>query len=61
MITNNSAFKCETSYNLRFDVTQCWTNGTVALRCVERKIRYKISFIKLYTSDTNTEGIISEN
>ena len=31
MIDNNYDFKCETSYKVPFDITQCWTNGMVTL------------------------------
>ena len=50
VLTNNYAFKYENLYNGKFDITQCWTNGTVLLQCGATKIRYNIHHIKLYTS-----------
>ena len=41
-------------------INQCWTNGTVPLQCGAIKIRYNISHIKSYTSDTNVEDINPE-
>ena len=45
------------SYNRPFVITQCWTNGTVALQCGPIKIRHNICRIKPHTSDTNFEDI----
>ena len=57
MITDNSAFKYETQYNGTFEITQCFTNGTVILQCDTTKIRHSICRIKPYTSDINVEYI----
>ena len=59
MLTNNSAFKYETLHNRPFEITQCWTNGTVTLQCDAKKISYNIRCIKPYTSGTNIEDTIT--
>ena len=59
ILVNNTAFKYEIPYNGPFEITQCWTNGTVALQCGATKIRYNICHIKSHTSDTNVEDINS--
>ena len=33
MLNNHSAYIYKTPYNGLFVITQCWTNGTVALQC----------------------------
>ena len=38
MLINNNVFKYDTPNNGMFDVTQCWTNGTVKLECDTVKI-----------------------
>ena len=57
MLTNIAAYKYETPYNGPFVITQCWTNGTVALQCGLIKIRYHILSIKPYSYDIKVEGI----
>ena len=42
-------------------MTQCWTNGTFALRNSAIKIRHNIRHIKPYKSDTNVEYIKPKN
>ena len=61
ILTKESAFKDETPYNGPFEITQCWTNGTVTLQCDIIKNRYNIRHIKLYKSDTKIGDNISEN
>ena len=36
---------------------QCWTNGTVTLRCGATKIKHNIININPYTCDKNDEDI----
>ena len=38
MITDNSAFKYETQYNGTFEITQCFTNGTVIYSVTQQKL-----------------------
>ena len=39
MRNNKSAYKYETPYNGSFDITQCWSNGTVILQMGATKNR----------------------
>ena len=48
----------ETPYNGLFVITQCLTNGTVALQCGAINIWYNIRHIKPH--DTNVEDINSK-
>ena len=57
IINNHAAYKYETPYKGPFVVTQCWTNGTVTLRCGSKTIGHNIRRIYPYTSDTNVEYI----
>ena len=61
MLNNNSAFKHKTQYKGPFEITQCWENITVILKCDAIKIRYNIRHIKPYTYDTKIEDIIYVN
>ena len=61
MLNNNDALKYETLYKGPFYITQCWTNGKVTLQRGATKIRYNVSCIKPYTSDTHFEDNIDEN
>ena len=61
MLTNNSAYKYETSYNGPFVITQCCTNVTVTFQYVLTNIRYNIHGIHPYKSDTKIEYIDPEN
>ena len=45
MLNNNSAFNSETLYKGPFEITQCWTNGTVPLQC--GAIKLVIMYVKL--------------
>ena len=44
-----------------FEITQCFTNGTVNLQCGAIQMRYNICCINPYKSDTNVEDISSKN
>ena len=57
MIKNNADFKYKTPYKGPFEITPCWTNGTVKLQCGAIKARYNICYIKQYTYDKNVEDI----
>ena len=63
MLVNNTAFNYEMTYKYKgpFETMQCWTIGTVALQCGEKKIRYNMIGIKPHTSDTNVEDIKNWN
>ena len=61
MLTDHTAYKYETPYNCPFVRTQCFTNGTVKLQCGAIQIKYKISHIKPYKSDTKVEYYNSMN
>ena len=60
MLNNHVAYKYETPYKVPFVITQCWTNGMVALQYGTTKIRYNIRRIRPYTFDTNVEYITPE-
>ena len=51
ILNNKSAFKHETPYNGSFEITQCWTNGTVKLQMDAISIRYNKRFTKPYKQD----------
>ena len=55
ILTNNTAYKYEMPYKGPFVITQCFTNGTVNLKCGPTKIRYNIRWINSYKSDTKVE------
>ena len=57
MLVNDTDFRYETPYIRQFEITQCWTNGTVTLQCGATAIGYNICRIKPHTSDTNVEDI----
>ena len=61
MITKHIVYKYETTYTSLFMMTQCFTNGTVNLQCVQTKIRYNIRQIKPYKSDAKVEDINSKD
>ena len=58
MIYNHAAYKYETPYKGPCVITQCWSNGTVTLRCDATNIWYNICHTKTYTSDIAVEDII---
>ena len=60
MNNNNYAFKCKTPNKGQFEITQCWKNYTFSLHYGAVKMRYNICRIIPHTSDTNVDGIISE-
>ena len=60
MLINNANLKYKYPYIGTFDITQCYTNGTVTLQYSAIKIRYNIGSTKPYTSDTNVEDFITE-
>ena len=51
-LSNYSAFEYETPSTGTYEITQCWTNGTVTFQCGAIKIRYNIHHIKPHTYDT---------
>ena len=57
MLTNNAAYRHESTNNGPFVIMQCGINVTVTLQCGAIKIRNNICCIKPYTSDTNVEDI----
>ena len=57
MINHHAAYKYETPYKGPFLITQCCTNGTVALQCGAIKNRYNIHHIEPHKSYTNIEDI----
>ena len=61
MLSNNTAYKYETTFKIPFMITQCWTNGTVTLQCGQTQISHNIRRINAYKSDTNVEDINPEN
>ena len=60
MLTNNAAYKYESTNNMPFVITQCWTNVMVTFSMVRQK-NYNIRYIKPYKSDTNIEYTTPEN
>ena len=60
MLNNHYTYIYETPYNELFVITQCRTNGTVALQCDAIKIWYNIRHIHPHTFDTNVEDINSK-
>ena len=60
MLTNHTAYKYETPYKGPFVITQCYTNGTVNLKCGAIKIKYNMLRIKPYKSDTKVEDYNSK-
>ena len=61
MLNNNTDFRYETPYTNPFEITQCYTNGTVTLQYGAEKSKCIIYHIKTCTSDTNVEDIIFGN
>ena len=61
MPTNQTAYKYETPYMDQFLVAQCFTNGTVNIKCGPTEIRYYILRINPYKSDNKVEDINSKN
>ena len=61
MLTKNAAYKYEITYNGRFVMNKCWTNGMVTLQCGPIRIMHIIRHIKPYKPDTNVENINTEN
>ena len=62
ILVNNTEFKYEIPYNGPFEITQCWTNGTVALQCGAKQKRiiyailshiHMIQMLKILTLETN--------
>ena len=60
MLNTHSTYIKETPYNGLFLITQCWTNGTVALQCSGINIWHDILHIKPHAFDTNVEDINSK-
>ena len=60
LLDYNTAYKYETPYTGPFVITQCFTNGTVNLKCGPEKIGYNIRQINPYKSDTKVEDISSK-
>ena len=61
MLNNHTAYKYETPYKVIFVITRCFTNGTVNLYYGPTEIKYNISRIKPYKTDTNVEDINPKN
>ena len=61
MITKRTEYKYETPYMGPFLITQCFTNGTVSLKCGTIEIKCHIRHIKPYNSDTKVEDSSSKN
>ena len=61
MLDNHTAYKYIIRYKGPFVITQCYTNGTVNLKCGALQIKYNIRRIKPYISDTNVEDISLKN
>ena len=61
MLNNHNVCKDETPYKGLFWIKQCWTNGTVSLKCGGIEIRYNIRQIKPYKSDAKVKDINSKN
>ena len=61
MLTNNTAYKCETLYNNTFFITQIWNNSTVTIQYGATKTIHSIRCIKPYISDTNVEDVNIKN
>ena len=49
MRNNKSAYRYETPYSGLFEMTQCWTDGTVTLQVNEIKTKYDIHHMNPYT------------
>ena len=61
MFNNHTTYKYETPNKGQFMITQFFTNGTVNLQCGAIKIKYNISHINPYKSDTKVEDSSSKN
>ena len=55
MLDNKDTYKYDTLYNMPFETTQYWTNGTVTLQMFVTKISYNICRIKPYKYKTNVD------
>ena len=55
MLTRHTSYRYDIPYNGPFVITQCFTNGTVNLKCGALKNRYNICRIKPYKPDTKVE------
>ena len=61
MLNKKTAYKYETTYKGPFVITQCFTNDTVKLKCGATQIKYNISCINPYKSDTKVGYSSSKN
>ena len=58
ILSNDTAFKDEIPYNGPFEITQCWTNGTVTLHAGVINNSYIIGYINPYKYDTNLDNYL---
>ena len=56
MLNNNAVLRYEIPYKCPFEITKCWTNGTITLQYGASKIRYNILRMNLNVGDINFEN-----